>query len=180
MKAMVLDKFKEPMVLREVPKPSIGPNEILLRVRACGLCATDIKIYDGKVGTVKLPVIMGHELAGEVVNIGSGVEGWETGDHGVVHTTVTCGSCYNCRIGRENDCSRRVGRFGFEFDGGFGEYVRVPTRNLFKISKDIPLEQASILSGTMARPLHAIRTQGRLRMGETAVIVGCTRYLFMI
>jgi len=172
MKAMVLERFGEPMVLREVPEPSIGSGEIFLRVRACGLCGTDIKIYDGKVSTVKLPRIMGHELAGEVAQIGSGVEGWEVGDHGVVQATVSCGNCYHCRIGRENDCSRRVGRFGFEIDGGLGEYVRVPTQNLCKISRDIPLEQASILSGTMAMTFHAIRTQGRLRMGETAAIVG--------
>jgi D-arabinose 1-dehydrogenase-like Zn-dependent alcohol dehydrogenase len=73
------------MVLREVPEPSLGKDDILLRVRACGLCGTDLKIYDGHVNTVKLPRIMGHELAGEVAEVGEGVDGWEKGDHGVVH-----------------------------------------------------------------------------------------------
>ena len=72
MKAMVLEKFGEPMVLKEVPEPSIGKGEILLRTRACGLCGTDIKIFDGHVNTVKLPRIMGHELAGEVAQVGTG------------------------------------------------------------------------------------------------------------
>jgi 2-desacetyl-2-hydroxyethyl bacteriochlorophyllide A dehydrogenase len=172
MKAMVLERFGELMVLREVPEPSIGKDEILLRVRACGLCGTDIKIYDGHVNTVKLPRIMGHELAGEVADIGAGVDGWKKGDHGVVHIYLTCGNCDSCRTGRENNCTKGMGRIGFENDGGFGEYVRVPARNLCKISRDIPLEEACILSGSIATPLHGIRTQGRLKVGETAVIVG--------
>jgi len=172
MKAMVLERFGKPMVYKEVPQPSIGKGDILLRVRACGLCATDIKIFDGNVNTVRLPRIMGHELAGEVADIGPGVAGWNKGDHGVVHIYVTCRNCYYCRTGHENNCNRGRVRIGFEEDGGFGEYVRVPAGNLCKISKDIPLEQACILSGTVATPIHGIRTQGRLRAGETAVIIG--------
>jgi 2-desacetyl-2-hydroxyethyl bacteriochlorophyllide A dehydrogenase len=172
MKAMVLERFGEPMVLKEVPEPSIGKEDILFRVRACGLCGTDIKIYDGHVSTVKLPRIMGHELAGEVADIGAGVDGWKVGDHGVVHIYLTCGNCDYCRTGRENNCTKGMGRIGFENDGGFGEHVRVPARNLCKISRDIPLEEACILSGSIATPLHGIRTQGRLKVGETAVIVG--------
>ncbi|MFC1958998.1 alcohol dehydrogenase catalytic domain-containing protein [Chloroflexota bacterium] len=168
---MVLEKFGEPMVLRKVPEPPIGPEDILLRVKACGLCGTDIKIYNGEVKTVKLPRIPGHELAGEVAKLGTGVEGWRVGDHGVVHIYMPCGNCYQCRQGRENDCTRQLKRIGFEDNGGFGEYVRIPARNLCKISRDIPLEQACILSGSIATPLHGIRTQGRLQMSETAVIV---------
>jgi len=172
MKAMVLEKFGEPMVLKEIPEPSIGKGEILLRTRACGLCGTDIKIFDGHVNTVRLPRIMGHELAGEVAGIGSEVQGWKIGDHGVVHIYLTCGHCYYCRTGRENNCNKGRIRIGFETDGGFGEFVRVPAGNVFKISKEIPLEEASILSGSVATPLHGIRSQGRLKAGETAAIVG--------
>jgi propanol-preferring alcohol dehydrogenase len=172
MKAMVIERFNEPMVLREVPKPSIGAGDILLRVRACGLCATDLKILDGDFDTIKPPIIPGHELAGEVAEIGEGVKGWNVGDHGVVHIYITCGNCFHCRIGRENNCTQRVGRIGFEVDGGFGEYVRIPAWNLFKISNDIALEQACILSGSVATPLHAIREQGKLRAGETVALIG--------
>lgn len=172
MKAMVLEHFGEPMILREVPEPTIGPEDILLRVKACGLCATDLKVYDGAVKSVQLPRIAGHELSGEVAEIGSAVQGWQGGDHGVVYINIPCGSCYLCRKGRENDCTRNLRRIGFEEDGGFGEYVRVPARNLCKISRDVPQEQACILSGTMSTPLHAIRTQGRLQAGETVAIIG--------
>ena len=172
MKAMVLEHFGEPMVLKEVPEPAIGPQDILLRVGASGLCATDLKVYDGMVKSVKLPLIAGHESAGEVARIGAEVEGWEIGDHGVIHINMACGSCYNCRKGRENYCTSGVRRIGFEEPGGFGEYCRVPARNLCKVSKSVPMDQASILSGTMATPLHGIRTQGRLRAGETVGIVG--------
>jgi len=172
MKAMVLEKFGEPMVLKDVPEPQIGPEDILLRSRASGLCGTDIKIYDGQVTSVKLPCIMGHETAGEVAKLGTDVKGWEIGDHGVIHIYIPCGNCYQCRKGRENDCTTKLERIGFEDDGGFGEYVRVPARNLCRIARDIPLEQACILSGSIATPLHGIRTQARLQMGETAVILG--------
>ena len=172
MKAMVLERFAEPMVFKEVPEPQIGLQDVLLRSRACGLCGTDIKIYDGQVKTVKVPFIMGHEFAGEVAKIGDEVEEWKEGDHGVAHIYIPCGNCYQCRKGRENDCTRKLERIGFEVDGGFGTYVRVPARNLLRISRDIPFEQACILSGSIATPLHGIRTQGRLQMGETAVIVG--------
>ena len=172
MKAMVLERFGEPMAFKEVPKPQIGQGEILLRTRACGLCGTDIKIFDGHVNTVRLPRIMGHELAGEVAAIGSGAQGWQIGDHAVVHIYLTCGQCYYCRTGRENNCNKGRIRIGFEADGGFGEFVRVPAGNVFKISKEIPLEGASILSGSVATPLHGIRTQGRLKTGETAAIIG--------
>jgi acryloyl-coenzyme A reductase len=172
MKAMVLERFGEPMVLREVPEPAIGPQDILVRVRASGLCATDLKVADGLVKSVKLPLIAGHESAGEVVKIGANVDGWQIGDHGVIYINLACGSCYNCRKGRENFCTSPVRRLGFEEPGGFGEYCRVPARNLCKVAKSVPLEQASILSGSIATPLHGIRTQGRLQAGETAAIVG--------
>ena len=172
MKAMVLEKFGKPMVLKKVPKPIMGRDDILLRVKACGLCGTDIKIYDGEVKTVSLPLIPGHELAGEVAELGSRVEGYRVGDHGVVHIYIPCGSCYQCRRGRENNCAHQLKRIGFEDDGGFGEYVCIPARNLCKISRDIPFEQACILSGSIATPLHGIRTQGRLEKGETVAIVG--------
>lgn len=172
MKAMVLERFGEPMVLKEVPEPDISPRDILLRVGAVGLCATDLKIYDGYVKSVELPRIMGHELAGEIAKLGSEVKEWKVGNHGVVYVNIPCGECYLCRKGRENDCTRGLRRFGFEVDGGFGEYVRVPAGNLCKISTDIPMEQACILNGTMSTPLHAIRTQGRLQAGETIAIIG--------
>lgn len=160
------------MVLREVPEPAIGPQDILLRVRASGLCATDLKVYDGLVKSVRLPLIAGHESAGEVAAMGGEVEGWQIGDHGVIHINIPCGSCYLCCKGRENYCTSGVRRIGFEEPGGFGEYCRVPARNLCRVSPKVPLTEASILSGTMATPLHGIRTQGRLQAGETAAIVG--------
>lgn len=172
MKAMVLEHFGESLQHREVEKPSIGDRDVLLRVKACGLCGTDLKIYDGKVLTVKLPRIMGHEVAGVVEEVGRQVNGFSPGDNGVVHIYITCGTCYYCRNARENDCQSLEGRIGFELDGGFGEYLQVPERNLFKVSPKVPLEEASILSGSVSTPLHALRTQGRLRMGETVVIIG--------
>jgi 2-desacetyl-2-hydroxyethyl bacteriochlorophyllide A dehydrogenase len=173
MKAMVVERFGEPMEYREVETPSIGDRDVLLSVRACGLSGTDIKIYDGKVPTIKAPIIMGHEIAGVVEEVGKNVKDFHPGDHGVVHIYLTCGTCFYCRNARENDCQNlEGGRIGFEVNGGYAEYLRVPERNLFKISPNVPFEVAAIIPGPVAAPLHAVRNQGRVRMGETAVIVG--------
>jgi propanol-preferring alcohol dehydrogenase len=172
MKAMVLRKFGEPMEYLEIEKPSIGEQDVLLRVKACGLCGTDLKIFDGKVPTVKLPSIMGHEVSGVVEEVGRKVKMVRPGDHGVVHIYITCGSCFYCRNSRENDCQSLEGRIGFELPGGFGEYLRVPEKNFFTVSPKVPLDEVSILSGSVSTPMHGVRTQGRLRMGETAVIIG--------
>jgi len=172
MKAMVVQKFGEPMEYAEAEKPTMGDQDILLRVKACGLCGTDLKIFDGKVPTVKPPAIMGHEVSGVVEEVGKEVKSARPGDQGVVHIYITCGSCFYCRNARENDCQSLKGRIGFELPGGFGEYLRVPERNFYKVSSHVPLDEVSILSGSISTPLHAVRTQGRLRLGETAVIVG--------
>jgi 2-desacetyl-2-hydroxyethyl bacteriochlorophyllide A dehydrogenase len=172
MKAMVVTKFGAPMEIQEVARPKFGDTDVLIRVKACGLCGTDLKIFDGKVPTVKLPSIMGHEVSGIVEEVGKGVKGLRPGDHGVVHIYITCGSCFYCRNARENECQTMEGRIGFELPGGFGEYLRVPERNFYKVSPKVPLEEVAILSGSISTPIHAVRTQGRLRMGETAVVIG--------
>ena len=176
MKAMVLRAFKQPMELEELRRPTPGPGEALVRVRACGLCGTDVKVADGAIDTVLLPLIPGHELAGEVVELGPpGVapDSWPVavGDHVVVHAYVTCGRCWYCRNARENNCERAA-RLGFERPGGFGEYVTAPVENCYRVPVSLPFEQASILSGTLATPFHALRHQGRITAGETVVIFG--------
>jgi len=171
MKAMVLEHFEERMVWRDVPHPRIGLQEVLVRVRANGVCATDLKMIEGQVPTVTLPHVLGHEVAGEIAEVGDAVEGLQTGDHVTVYPTWGCGSCDPCRKGVENLCLRAP-RTGFESDGGFAEYMRTRGRNAVKIDDSMSFEEAAILPDAVAATYHALVQRARVQVGETVVIVG--------
>ena len=137
MKAMVLNQFQQPLALQEVPDPDFGPHDVVLRVRANGLCATDLKIADGLVPMVNLPHILGHEAAGEIVVAGSEVKSLQPGDHVTICPAQGCGFCDYCHLGQDNYCLTAP-RTGFEIDGGFSEYLKVPERNAVRILPKVP------------------------------------------
>jgi alcohol dehydrogenase, propanol-preferring len=171
MKAMVLKEFGKPLSWEDVPEPTIGSREALVRSQANGLCATDLKIVDGLVKSAKKPLRLGHESAGVVVEVGSEVETVKLGDRVVMVCKQTCGRCRMCRAGHEEMCLSSPGRLGFEMDGGFGEFVAVPERNLVRVGSQVSMEAASLIGGTLGSPLHAIR-MARVELGETAVVFG--------
>jgi D-arabinose 1-dehydrogenase-like Zn-dependent alcohol dehydrogenase len=169
---MRLKAFGQPLAWEEVPEPRIGPRQALVQSKANGLCATDLKIVDGLVKSARPPLLLGHESAGVVVEVGPEVESVRTGDRVVmVAKQQTCGRCRMCRGGHEEMCLRSPGRMGFEIDGGFGELVAVPDRNLVRVGPHVPMEAASLIGGTLGSPLHAIR-MARVELGETAVVFG--------
>uniref|UniRef100_A0A7C5VVY4 alcohol dehydrogenase n=1 Tax=Thermomicrobium roseum TaxID=500 RepID=A0A7C5VVY4_THERO len=145
MRAMILERPGQPLVLRELPIPEPGPGQVLLRVRACGVCRTDLHIVDGELPNPKLPLILGHQIVGEVVQKGPGAERYQIGQRvGVPWLGWTCGECRFCQSGRENLCDRA--RFtGYTLDGGYAEYVVADERYCFPIPDDYPDEQAAPL-----------------------------------
>ena len=171
MKAMVLEQFNAPLTLSEVPDPQMGSRDVIIRVVANGLCATDLKISGGLVPTVPLPHIPGHEAAGEVVEVGAEVPGLQKGDRVTVYPTEGCGFCDYCRKGMENYCVTAP-RTGFEINGGFSEYMRVSGRNAVKISPEVPWEEAAIIPDAIASVYHALTQRAKIQPGETVVIVG--------
>ncbi|OGL06228.1 MAG: hypothetical protein A3H48_02130 [Candidatus Rokubacteria bacterium RIFCSPLOWO2_02_FULL_71_18] len=171
MKAMRLREFGAPLVWEAVPEPRPGPRQALVQSKANGLCATDLKIVDGLVPTVRTPLLLGHESAGVVLEVGSDVESVRPGDRVVMVCKQTCGACRMCRAGHEAMCLHSPGRLGFEIDGGFGELVAVSDRNLVKVGPHVSMEAASLIGGTLGSPLHAIR-MARVEVGETAVVFG--------
>lgn len=133
MKAMVLHHAHEPLREMELPKPQPGPGQVLLEVRACAVCRTDLHIVDGELTQPKLPLVPGHEIVGVVAGLGEGVERFKPGDRlGVPWLGWTCGVCQYCRTGRENLCERA--RFtGYTLDGGYAEYTVADQRFCFRI-----------------------------------------------
>ena len=171
MKAMVLEQYNAPLKWMEVDEPQVGPQDVVIRVVANGLCATDLKISGGLVPTVTLPHIPGHEAAGEVVEVGAGVPGLQPGDHVTVYPTEGCGYCDYCRKGLENYCVTAP-RTGFEINGGFAEYMRVSGRNAVKISREVSWEQAAIIPDAIASVYHALTQRAKIQPDETVVVIG--------
>ncbi len=133
MRAMVLERPGEPLVAAERPRPEPGPGQVLLRVLACGVCRTDLHVADGELPDPKLPLVLGHEIVGEVAALGAGVEGLAAGDRiGVPWLGWTCGECAFCASGRENLCGRA--RFtGYRLDGGYAEFAVADRRFCFPL-----------------------------------------------
>ncbi len=148
MKAMVLHAPGTPLRAEELPDPQPGPGEVLLRVRACGVCRTDLHLVDGELPDPKLPVIPGHQIAAVVERPGEGCERFAKGDRvGVPWLGWACGECRFCRSGRENLCERA--RFtGYQLDGGFAEFAVADERFCLPLPGDYPdLQVAPLLCG---------------------------------
>jgi 2-desacetyl-2-hydroxyethyl bacteriochlorophyllide A dehydrogenase len=172
MKAMILREFNKPFWGEDVPLPTIGNEDLLIKVKGCGVCYTDVKIASGLFPEISLPRILGHEVAGEVVSLGRNVKNFKEGDRVCLYFYLFCGQCDNCLDKKENLCLNLRGRIGFDFDGGYAEYVKAPATHAFKIPRDLSFEEAAILTDAVATPLHALREQAQLRAGESLAIIG--------
>jgi alcohol dehydrogenase, propanol-preferring len=145
MRAMVLERQREPLRVAELPDPEPGPGQVLLSVAACGVCRTDLHIVDGELSEPKLPLVPGHQIVGAVVGGGEGAERFEPGERvGVPWLGWTCGECRYCRGGRENLCDRA--RFtGYDLDGGYAELTVADERFCFPIPTNVSDEGAAPL-----------------------------------
>ena len=142
MKAMLLEHAGAPLVPTDLPDPQPGANDVLIRVRACGVCRTDLHVVDGELTRPKLPLVLGHEIVGEVIGLGSAVVRFALGDRvGVPWLGWTCGECRYCTSGRENLCDRA--RFtGYDIDGGYAELTVADERYCFTLPAG-PSDQAA-------------------------------------
>lgn len=164
----------EVLSLEEVPDPVPGAKDVLIKVAACGVCFHDIVTRNGtlKAG-VKMPCILGHEIAGTVVAVGDAVRGFKPGDRvATAQRYHICGSCRYCRTGRETLCPDRKFLGDWGMVGGYAELVAVEDDNVAVVPDAVPLEQASIVACTIGTILNAIREVGRLQPGETALVTG--------
>ena len=173
MKAMLLSEYKK-LEIVDMPQPEIGHNELLIKVRACGICGSDIHGWDGSTGRRVPPLVMGHEAAGVVEEVGSQVTGFQVGDHLTFDSTVSCGTCGACRKGSINLCENRqvlgVSCDEFRRHGAFAEYVVVPQNICYALPKDLPFEHAALIEA-VSIAVHAAN-RSAIKLGDTAVVVG--------
>jgi D-arabinose 1-dehydrogenase-like Zn-dependent alcohol dehydrogenase len=171
MRAVLIERYGDRLRAASRPVPRAGPGDALVRVRASGLCSTDLHLVAGRQPLGELPRVVGHEIAGDVVALGEGVSGWGTGDRVTVAIDVTCGRCRHCLTGQTQRC-RTMTRIGFERDGGHADYVVVPAANLVAIGDAMPYEAAAILPDAVACMYHSLIAQGGVGVGQSVLILG--------
>jgi L-iditol 2-dehydrogenase len=173
MKALVLKGYRK-LEYEDVPTPKAGVDDVLIKVEACGICGSDVHGYDGSTGRRIPPIIMGHEAAGVVAEIGSGVTLFRAGDRVTFDSTLYCGTCSFCRQGRINLCDNRrvlgVSCGDYRQHGAFAEYVAVPERIVYRLPDVIRHEQAAMVEA-VSIAVHAI-ARTRIALNDTAVVVG--------
>lgn len=173
MKALLLTAPSK-LELVDFPDPKPAEDEVLVRVRACGICGSDIHGWDGSSGRRNPPLIMGHEASGEIVAVGPRVAKWRAGDRVTFDSTIYCGACRFCRQGHINLCENRrvlgVSPAEYKQHGAFAEHVAIPERILYRVPEPLPFEHAAMVE-PVSIAVHAVQ-RTKIAPGSTAVVVG--------
>src|ERR1043166_329781 len=173
MKALVLKEYNQ-FAYEDVPEPKPNPGEVLIQVKACGICGSDVHGMDGSTGRRRPPIVMGHESAGVIAGIGSGVNRWAVGDRVTLDSTIYCGQCDFCRRGLINLCDRRrvlgVSCEEYKRDGAFAEFVSAPEHILYRLPNELPFEHAALVE-PFAIALHAI-SRTPMTLNDSVVVIG--------
>jgi L-iditol 2-dehydrogenase len=172
MKALMLEEYMK-LVYRDVPDPVRGDGEVLIKVKACSICGSDVHGMDGSTCRRRPPVIMGHEASGVIEEAGSSGR-WKKGDRVTFDSTVYCGECWFCRRGDINLCDNRrvlgVSCEDYRKDGAFAEYVVVPEHIIYRLPDAVEFEQA-VLVEALSIAVHAV-ARANISLGDTVVVVG--------
>ncbi|MCY4540197.1 MAG: alcohol dehydrogenase catalytic domain-containing protein [Chloroflexi bacterium] len=172
MKAAVLRAFGEPLAIEEIAAPRPGPGEALLRVRACGIDGTDLKLLDGFGYVPELPFVMGHEIAGEVVECGADVAEFASGDRVAVYNFVTCGACAYCRGFRDQLCLDMGGIVGIlDLPGGYADYVCLPAQQLIRLPDKVSYEDGATCCDAGMTALRAV-DRADVNNGDRVLVIG--------
>lgn len=170
MKAVRFVGVGKPLEMQDIPVPEIDDCEILVKIRAAGICHSDAHYRSGISPVGFTPITLGHEVAGVVEKAGPHVSNVKPGDRVCIHYLITCGDCYYCSTGNEQFCSRGK-MIGHHLDGGYAEYIAVPSRNAVILPEEISFEQGATLMCASATSFHALM-KGRIRPGDKVAVFG--------
>ncbi|MCD6465796.1 zinc-dependent alcohol dehydrogenase family protein [Candidatus Bathyarchaeota archaeon] len=168
MRAAVLYGFRD-IRIEDVPTPKFSPDEVLIKVKAAGICGTDIHIYKGEWKT-NTPIILGHEFSGVVAETGHDVRNLEIRAPVVAEPNMICGSCYFCRMSERNYFCENLKAIGVSVDGAFAEYVKIKAENVYEITEDLNFDEAALIE-PLACCVRGI-DQAKIRAGDTVAIIG--------
>jgi len=164
-------KIGEGLKLETVPIPEIGPRDVLIDIKATGLCGSDIHFIDGSSILPKFPTTLGHETAGLICEIGSEVKGYKVGDRVCVNFAEPCGKCYQCQTGRPSICPNKR-MIGVTDDGAYAEYVKTASCTLIRLPDNIPFDQGAAATDAVATPFHMISKRSGMKPGDTIAVFG--------
>ena len=170
MRALRIEALGQPLVAVDVPVAPPGPHDVVVRVRAAGICHTDAHLRRGGSSSATLPLIPGHEIAGDIADVGTGVSDLAVGDRVCIHYVVSCTTCVHCVAGREQFCLSYQ-MIGAQRAGGYAEYVTVPARNAVRLPQQLSFVHGAVMMCSSATALHALR-RGRLAAGESVAVFG--------
>lgn len=170
MRAVQLISPKAPLASVDLADPSAGPGHVLVRVDAAGICHSDAHYRAGEPATATLPITLGHEIAGTIVDVGTGVDGTRVGERVGVHYVVSDGTCGRCTRYGEQFCENYA-MYGLTTNGGYAELIAVPAGNAVPVPEGVSTDHAAVMMCSSVTSLHALR-QGRLRGGETVAVFG--------
>ena len=170
MKAVRLVETGKPLQMQDIPIPAIGDRDVLVRVKAAGICHSDVHYRAGTSPVRDLPVTPGHEVAGVVEKAGSLVSSFKAGDRVCLHYMVTCGECAYCSRGTEQFCihGKMIGKHR---DGGYAEYIAIPARSVVHLPDNVSFEHGAVMMCSSATSFHALR-KARMQPGETVAVFG--------
>lgn len=176
MKAVVLRGFGGPanLQLERIADPTPGRGEVLLQVRACGVCYHDLIARRGALGPIPFPAILGHEVVGEVIALGPEVSGWQLGDRAATLQRMSCGACAHCREGRNSLCKVDRRFFGEDIRGGYATLMTAPVGGLVRVPDSLSWPDAATVCCTTGTAVHVCRTRARVRRGEIVLITGAS------
>jgi L-iditol 2-dehydrogenase len=158
------------IIEENVPKPTLGIHEVLIRTSYCGICGSDIAAYLGEHPFIHPPIVLGHEACGIIEEINkANIEGINEGDKVIVEPLITCGTCYNCRSGNYNRCEK-IKVIGCQTDGAFSEFFKIPYYRVYRLPDEIPLTVAPLIE-PLAVAVHAVK-RGRITQEDNVVVIG--------
>jgi len=170
MKAVRMTAVHHPLEMQEIPIPEVHDKDVLVRVRAAGICHSDAHYRAGKSPVKPLPMTLGHEVAGVIEKTGKNVSRFKEGDRVSLNYLISCGECSFCRSGNEQFC-KSVSMIGHYTDGGYAEYIVVPERNAVHLPDEISFEEGAIMMCSSSTSFHALR-KARVKAGETVAVFG--------
>jgi len=172
-KALVLKAYNQ-FSYEDVPEPAVGPDDVLIRVKACGICGSDVHGTDGSTGRRIPPIVMGHEASGVIAETGANVADWQSGDRVTFDSTIYCSACRFCRRGQINLCDNRkvlgVSCEEYRQNGAFAEYVAVPQHIVYRLPEELSFERAAMVEA-VSIAVHAVE-RTKVALGDSALVVG--------
>jgi len=163
----------DPVKVEDNPLPKIDPDEILLKIRAASVCHSDVHVVSGVI-PVNGPVVLGHEIAGDIEQLGENVENIKKGNRAIVHFVTPCGDCKFCLTGNTNVCKNinSLPMYGFSADGGYAQYMKVNYKRLVRLPSELPYEFGSTLCCAGVTAMHAVKSAGKINLGDIIAVYG--------